>query len=275
MSTSQGSHASDSTRVVQQPMPRRSRFLQLGVFLVIIVLCLLTGFIGQVATLAYDYPGLSTVFSLIFGLGWLLLFVWVILLLGFLVVPVVRKQQVVEEWSILIQGGNKHASEILGFTRELIVNSEAPKIAMEQKDIAPGIIRGALGDSRPFLVITNRTNANLVLYRMYLNARDYGNSLQVSWYVIRSPSILQILFRLSLFVPLLNLLILPLYFLMLLPKAGQAGILDLDFLDLQDLKAYVTNAHHCVLEAVDKLLLDLNQDPSKIERKSRGFLGIS
>jgi len=41
------------------------------------------------------------------------------------------------------------------------------------------------------------------------------------------------------------------------------------------LRAYVTNAHHCLLEAVEKLMVDLNQDPAKIERKSRGFLGIS
>jgi hypothetical protein len=50
---------------------------------------------------------------------------------------------------------------------------------------------------------------------------------------------------------------------------------DLDLFDQQDLRTYSTNAHHCLLKAVDKLMLDLNQDPSKIERKSRGFLGIS
>ena len=98
---------------------------------------------------------------------------------------------------------------------------------------------------------------------------------QVAWYVILWPNLLQMLLKFTMFLPLLNLAILPLYILTQLPKAGNAGLLDLDFFDLQDLKAYVTNAHHCVLDAVDKLLLELSQDPSKIERKSRGFLGIS
>jgi hypothetical protein len=75
----------------------------------------------------------------------------------------------------------------------------------------------------------------------------------------------------------LNLLILP--FVLVGGLASRVkekrGGLDLDLFDEQDLRAYVTNAHHCLLEAVNKLMLDLNQDPSKIDRKSRGFLGIS
>jgi hypothetical protein len=50
---------------------------------------------------------------------------------------------------------------------------------------------------------------------------------------------------------------------------------NLDLFDQQDLRAYGTNAHHCLLKAVEKLMINLHQDPSKIDRKSRGFLGIS
>ena len=274
MSTNEGSNPSDSTTATQLSTGRSSRFFRMGIFLVLIVLGLFTGFVGQL--FSSNYRWIRMFFSLVLSVSWLLLFVWFLLLIAFLVMPVVRKEQIVEEWNVLIQGANGRASQIIEQTRELIVNSKAPKIAMEEKDIAPGYLRGAIGDSRPFLVVTNRTNANLISYRMYMNARDYGDSLQVSWYVIRSPSIFQTLFALSLLVPGLNLLTLPLFFIIrVLPRIGQAGLIDLDFFDLQDLKAYVTNAHHCVLEAVDKLLLDLSQDPSKIDRRSRGFLGIS
>jgi len=44
---------------------------------------------------------------------------------------------------------------------------------------------------------------------------------------------------------------------------------------LSYLRAYTTNAHHCLIKAVEKLMTNLNQDTSKIDRKSRGFLGIS
>lgn len=50
---------------------------------------------------------------------------------------------------------------------------------------------------------------------------------------------------------------------------------ELDLFDQQDLTAYVTNTHHCLIEAVEKLMLNMGQDPSKIDRKSRGFWGIS
>jgi hypothetical protein len=56
-----------------------------------------------------------------------------------------------------------------------------------------------------------------------------------------------------------------------IPKASS----DLDLFDQQDLRAYTTNAHHCLLDAVEKLMTKLHQDTSTIDRKSRGFLGIS
>ncbi len=49
----------------------------------------------------------------------------------------------------------------------------------------------------------------------------------------------------------------------------------LDLFDQQDLRDYVTNCHHCLLKSVEKLMVDLHQDPARIDRKSRGFLGIS
>ena len=208
-------------------------------------------------------------------IGFLILTLWFIGLFIFIIIPLVRKQQIIEEWSLLIQDGQQHGVDIVEKTRELMVRSKAPNITLEEKEVTPGIIRRLFGESRPFLVISNSTNANLVTYKMYLNARDYGNNLQVSWYVIHWPSYSEAMFKLTLFVPFLNLLVLPIYILLRLPKAHNAGLLDMDFFDMQDLKAYVTNTHHCVLESVDKLLLDLSQDPSKIERKSRGFLGIT
>jgi len=250
-----------TTRQFIKGIPKVIRISLLLVFL---------GLVGRVAASRGSFfHGLST---FVLDIGILILIVWFVRLF---IIPIVRKQQIVEEWSVLIGDGQQHAAEIVEQTQGLIVSSKAPNITMEEKEVAPGFIRGILGQRRPFLVISNSTNANLKSYEMYLSARDYGNSLQVCWYVIHWPSRAEVLLRLLLLVPFTNLLVLPIYVLMRLPRAQEAGLLDLDFFDLQDLKAYVTNAHHCALDAVDKLLLDLSQDPSKIERKSRGFLGIS
>ncbi len=123
---------------------------------------------------------------------------------------------------------------------------------MERQKLAPGIIKGILGVKRDFFVVTPLDNPRLEPFKLFLNARDYGNNLDVSWYVTYKPGALR---------------------LRRLTAASIVGGLDL--FDQQDLRAYVTNAHHCLLKAVEKLMVGLNQDPSEIERKSRGFLGIS
>ena len=267
MQPDQDNGTSDSDeigRTTQRSTRQYPKSLQIGLPLIFI------GVMGWVAAPKGSFFGILFTFAL--DIGILILFVWLIRLF---VMPIVRKEQIVEEWAVLIQGGQRHAREIIERSRGLIVTSRAPDVTMEEKEMAPGVIRGFLGNKRPFLVISNRSNGNLKTYEMYLNARNYGNNLQVAWYVIYRPGIAEVILRLSLLVPFLNLFVLPLYFVIRLSKARQAGILGLDIFDAQDLQAYVTNAHHCVLEAVDQLLLDLNRDPSKIERKSRGFLGIS
>jgi len=138
-----------------------------------------------------------------------------------------------------------------------------------------------LGAKREFLVVTETKNPRLKPFQMFINARDYGNNLDISWYLTARASGVQKTVSALLSIPILNIILLP----VLLPFLLLGGLakrvkekrasLDLDLFDEQDLRAYVTNAHHCLLKAVEKLMVALHQDPSKIERKSQGFLGIS
>jgi hypothetical protein len=50
---------------------------------------------------------------------------------------------------------------------------------------------------------------------------------------------------------------------------------DIDFFDQQDLRAYVSNAHHCTLRAVQELMEYLHQDASKLDKTSKGFFTVS
>jgi hypothetical protein len=50
---------------------------------------------------------------------------------------------------------------------------------------------------------------------------------------------------------------------------------DIDLFDQQDLRAYAANAHHCMLRAVTELMEYLHQDPSKLDRASKGFFGLA
>lgn len=169
----------------------------------------------------------------------------------------VLKQNVKERWDYLIDKAQGRAEEIFKATENLIKEAKVPSITMKRQELIPGYIRGAFGRKREFLVVKDK-HFRLKPYQFLLNARDYGNDLNVAWYLTYRPSI----FRAFLMVfPFVNLI----------PKK----IEDLDLFDLQDLTAFNTLCHYSVLSAVEKLMLSLNQDPSKIDRRSKGFLGIS
>jgi hypothetical protein len=50
---------------------------------------------------------------------------------------------------------------------------------------------------------------------------------------------------------------------------------DIDLFDQQDLRAYAANAHHCMIRAVQELMLKLHQDPTTLNRQSKGFFGLN
>jgi hypothetical protein len=169
---------------------------------------------------------------------------------------VLTKEQVIDKWGILIEHGQGGAEKVFKDTEHFIKESKAPSLEMKRKKIAPGLEPWLR--KRSFLVVTDKKNLKMKPYQIFVNARDYGNNLDVSWYLT---------FRPSWWLAILSLI----PFLSVIPKEPS----DLNLFDQQDLTAYATNAHHCLLKAVEKLMTGLHQDPSKIERKSRGFLGIS
>ncbi len=190
---------------------------------------------------------------------------------------ILRKEEVIDSWSVLIEGGQGRAEEIFANTDNFIAETKAPNLKRERKKLSPQILRGLFGVKRDFLVITEVGNRRLRPYQIFIGARDYGNNLDVSWYLTCRPRFLHRLLALLLFIPILNFLLLPFALVGYVTSMvrERRGGLDLDLFDEQDLRAYATNVHHCLLKAVERLMLDLHQDPSKIDRRSRGFLGIS
>jgi hypothetical protein len=198
------------------------------------------------------------------GLGstgtWFIGFLMILggLYLGFGPDGTLRKEQVIETWSILIENAQGNSGTIFQDTESFIEESKAPSVEMRTRPMAPGFFKGLMGTKRDFLEVTDQENTRMVPYQIYLNARDYGNNLDISWYLTFRPTWWQAFLSL---IP----------FGSVIPKS----LSDLDLFDQQDLTAFTTNAHHCMLKAVEKMMASLNQDPSKIDRKSRGFLGIS
>lgn len=193
--------------------------------------------------------------------------------IGFL--RTVAMEDVVDQWGTLIQGAQEQGDMLLEEVARGILDSEAPNVRMERRDVAPSWLRGMLGGRRSFLIVSNGEHPRLKPFRMYINARAYGQNLQMNWYLMQQPGIGETFTKLMLLVPLLNFFALPIVWMSRMNQSPHAGVLELDFFDQQDLNAYVSNAHHCLLAAVDEVVVGLGQDPSRIDRKSRGFFGVS
>lgn len=176
---------------------------------------------------------------------------------GVLIIIAERKAEILDNWSALIRGAQGQKDKVISKTKELISVSKAPSIEIREEEVGPSLAPSAFGEKRAFLIVADRRNLKLGNFKTYVNANDYGDGLFVSWYLTYMPDVWQTLAS-------------------LIPGAGKViGLDELNLFNKQDLTAYVTCVHHCLLEAVEKLMLDLNQDPSKIDRKTRGFLGIS
>ena len=171
---------------------------------------------------------------------------------------ILRKDQVEDSWSTLIENAQGKAEGIFHNTEAFIKENNVDSLLMTNESIAPGFVKSMFGKAREFLVVVYSESFRLKPYQIFVNARDFGNNLDVSWYLTYRPSIWQVLASLIPFV-----------------KAASEALRELDLFDQQDLRAYATIVHRSVLKSVDKLMLDLKQDPSKMERRSRGFLGIS
>jgi len=164
-----------------------------------------------------------------------------------------KEQKIMSSWGMVIQGGQGKSESIFSTIQGLLASNDAPGVEWEMTEAQPGRIKGLFGKKRDYLLVTNEA---LKDYRLYVGARDYGTNLDTAWFLTVEPK-----------------------FFSGLAKAAQSlasfGVFgDLDIFDQQDLRAYVTVVHHSVLDAVGSLMEELGQDPSKIDRRSKGFLEV-
>jgi hypothetical protein len=185
------------------------------------------------------------------------------LFLGFRPGGILRKERAIDNWSVLVDeacmaDGRERTDQLYKNIASFLAASEAPNLKVERKHLAPSLVRGLVGDQREFLVLTEDTNFRLRPYQIYISARPYGINLACEWYLTYKPPPLMAMLSL---IPYVNLV----------PQA----LSDIDLFDQQDLRAYAANAHHCMLRAVSELMEYLNQDPSKLDRGSKGFFNVS
>ena len=169
---------------------------------------------------------------------------------------VLHNLKIIDSWSMIIENGQGKAEQVYKDTENFIEESKAPGVRTEVVKVRPSWLKGLFGIERSYFMVGNE---GLSDYRMYIGARDYGNNLDVSWYLTCEPGF----FKKSLSSVLTR------------GASDKALSFMLDLFQQQDLTAYATVIHHCLLKSLEKIMSGLGQDTSKIDRKSRGFLGIS
>jgi len=167
-----------------------------------------------------------------------------------------KDEKIIDRWSMIVENGQGQAEQVYQDTENLIKESKAPEVRVERTRVRPSWLKGLLGNERNYMLVTTEALGD---YRMFIGARDYGDNLDISWYLTCEPGFFSK--RLS--------------HILTSGASDRALALHLNIFQQQDLTAFATVVHHCLLRAIDKLMLGKGQDPSKIDRKSRGFLGIS
>ena len=179
---------------------------------------------------------------------------------------VLKDDKTLEKWSVLLQDGQGKGSEIFRNIASTVESSRVPGIKVEMArvfpKVAPGFLdarffKGIEKQGRDYLMIINE---NIKAMRLLVGAQDYGTNLYISWYLICEPNAMSKAFG-ALFTK---------------PDQGDkwSPIVTSVFME-EELTAYTTLVHHSVLNAVEKLMTSTSQDFSKVDRKSRGFMGIS
>jgi len=171
------------------------------------------------------------------------------------------EEKILDNWSVLIENAHGRSKKIFDLTKESMKKERLPDVEVEEVKVKSRP-RGLLGKvfERDYLMVTNK---GLKDFKMYIGARDFGNNLNVSWYLTCEPGPLKKMFSQA-FTRATGSL-----------ASGIALSFMMDVFEYEDLNAYVTSVHHALLGAVDTVMREVGQDPSKIDRKSRGFLGVS
>jgi hypothetical protein len=190
---------------------------------------------------------------------------------------ILKDEQVLSSWGVIVAGGDGKGETVIKQITEFIEKSNLPKVKLQHQNVSPGVVQSAMGGSRKFLVVTNNYNPNVKSCKLYINARDYGSSLQVCWYLVQQPTFGQKIIAFFLRIPIVGVLVLPAYAAgkMAATKNSGAGIIGFNLFDEQDLTAFTTIAHHCVQDAVDKLTKDYDLEMPRVDRTSKGFLNIT
>lgn len=182
------------------------------------------------------------------------------------------EDNIIDRWSSLIEGAQGKGPAIFSTVQKRIESLEAPNLHIAEQKMTSG---GLIGSQKRIYLMAK--NKRLKGYYMYVGAMDYGKQLFVSWYLVQEPTGLMRFIKIITSTALSSVIFLPFTIsgIALEKFQGKLSPINLDVFDMEELTAYVTTGHHAVMDSVESLMGEFNQDFTKVETRSRGFLNIS
>ena len=183
-----------------------------------------------------------------------------------------KEENITDRWSTLIVGAQGSGQRIFDEVKKGIEELEPPNLHIVEQNVTMG---GAINKrKRVYLTVKHK---RIKGFYMYIGAMDYGKQLFVSWYLIQEPTGLMKFLKLMTSHWAVALVLSPV---VLFGRAiekvkKEISPINLDIFDSEELHAYVATGHHAVLDSVERIMGEFDQDFTKVETKSRGFLNIS
>lgn len=165
-----------------------------------------------------------------------------------------KEGKILDNWATMLEHCHGEEEGLLRAVEANLSAFQAPGVTWSRETVSPGWLKGLFGKKRDFLIVTHERFDD---YTFFVSARDYGTSLDISWYLAGSTKnpLVKLASQAAGYIP------------------GSA-IFNLDVFDQQDLRAYVTVGHRAVRKAVEELL-EKRKLTFAIDWKSRGMLAVS
>lgn len=163
-----------------------------------------------------------------------------------------KEENVLSQWGIVLADAAGHGDSVLDDIQGILEHSKIPgncEWSIEEVKAGGWLIQ----TRRELLIIKLREFKD---YRIYVSARDYGVHLDVCWFLTVEPGRFKKMVSSR------------------MVGDPQALSAPKNILLEQDLRAWASIVHHGALQTVDALMEKLEQDPSKIQRTSKGILEI-
>ena len=160
----------------------------------------------------------------------------VILLIKYLGGSRLTQDQIVEQWTTLVGQGSGNADDVYNVITDVMKSAEPPGVTWSRQEIhAGGLLYGKKYDGL-------RVNNPLLRdYKIYIFVYDYGTSLHVAWF-------------------------------MTFQKVFLRRVQRMDIPQQLELSAYAQTVHSATKNAVQVLMEKLEQDFSKVNTRTKGFL---